>query len=37
MRNELVANLCEPVMDRAAVNACMRALFREAIVNVQGN
>jgi hypothetical protein len=37
MRDELVAKLGEPVIDRAAVNACMRALFQQAIVNVAGN
>jgi hypothetical protein len=37
MRNELVAKLCEPVMDRGAVNECMRALFQDAILCVPGN
>jgi hypothetical protein len=37
MRTELVAALSQPEIDRGAVNACVRALFQEAYVNVPGN
>jgi hypothetical protein len=37
MRNELLAALGKTPIAPAAVNACMRALFQEAIVNVKGN